>query len=75
MARSEPGRAAPTKLRKETREWLTNKTIPNVREIAKNLEAAGEDVTDLREAIDELEAILRDGPERVPARSSAKAEA
>jgi len=57
-------RAAPTNLRKETRDWLTEKTIPTVREIARDLESAGEDVRDLIEAIDELEMILRDGPRR-----------
>ena len=64
MTRRRPSQAAPTKLRKETREWLTEKTIPNVRAIAKDLENAGEDVRDLVAAIDELEAILRDGPRK-----------
>jgi hypothetical protein len=64
MARKGPSRPAPTKLRKETRDWLTQKTIPNVRAIARDLENAGEDVRDLVAAIDELEAILRDGPRR-----------
>jgi len=43
---------------------LTEKTIPNVRAIAKDLENAGEDVHDLVAAIDELEAILKDGPRK-----------
>ena len=64
MTRKGPPRAAPTNLRKETRDWLTQKTIPTVREIARDLENAGEDVRDLIEAIDELEMILRDGPRR-----------
>ncbi len=64
MTRRRPTRAAPTKLRKETRKWLTEKTIPNVRAIAKDLENAGEDVRDLVAAIDELETILRDGPRK-----------
>ena len=64
MTRRRPTKAAPTKLRKETREWLTEKTIPNVRAIAKHLENAGEDVRDLVAAIDELVAILRDGPRK-----------
>jgi hypothetical protein len=64
MTQNEPARAAPTNLRKETRDWLTEKTIPTVREIARDLENAGEDVRDLIEAIDELERILRDGPRR-----------
>ena len=62
MARKALERRAPTELRKETRDWLANKTIPNVREIARDLENAGEDVHDLVEAIDELEAILKEGP-------------
>jgi hypothetical protein len=64
MALRGPGKAAPAKLRKETREWLTKKTIPNVREIARDLENAGEDVRDLIAAIDELETILREGPRK-----------
>jgi hypothetical protein len=43
---------------------LTKKTIPNVREIARDLENAGEDVQDLIAAIDELETILREGPRK-----------
>ena len=64
MTRKGPARAAPANLSKETRDWLTNKTIPTVREIARDLENAGEDVRDLIEAINELEMILRDGPRR-----------
>ena len=64
MTQKGPARAAPTNLRKETRDWLTQKTIPTVREIARDLENAGEDVRDLIEAIDELERILREGPRR-----------
>jgi len=64
MARRGLGRAAPANLRKETREWLTKKTIPNVREIARDLENAGEDVRDLLAAIAELETILREGPRK-----------
>ena len=64
MTRRGPPRAAPANLRKETRDWLTQKTIPTVREIARDLENAGEDVRDLIEAINELEMILRDGPRR-----------
>jgi len=65
----------PAKLRRETREWLATRTIPNVREIAKDLENAGEDVHDLLAAIDELEAILKEGPAKSTGRSAAKAEA
>jgi len=64
MTQKGPPRAAPANLKKETRDWLTQKTIPTVREIARDLENAGEDVRDLIEAIDELEMILRDGPRR-----------
>ena len=67
MARKALERRAPTELRKETRDWLANKTIPNVREIARDLENAGEDVRDLFKAIDELETLLRKG---TPARSA-----
>ena len=42
------------RLRKKTRDWLANKTIPNVREIARDLENAGEDVRDLFKGIDDL---------------------
>jgi hypothetical protein len=51
------------------------KTIPNVREIARDLENAGEDVADLLDAVDELEALLREGPGRASPRTPAKAEA
>jgi hypothetical protein len=74
MANSKP-RVRRATLRKETREWLTKKTIPNVREIARDLEDAGEDVTDLFEAIDELEALLREGPRRAPPKATSTAEA
>ncbi len=67
-------RAAPTNLRKETRDWLTEKTIPTVREIARDLENAGEDVRDLIEAIDELERILRERPPAKRVRSAVRTE-
>jgi len=75
MANKVPERVEPAKLRRETREWLATRTIPNVREIAKDLENAGEDVHDLLAAIDELEAILKEGPAKSTGRSAAKAEA
>ena len=75
MAHKGPERVEPAKLRKETRDWLANKTIPNVREIARDLENAGEDVQDLLAAIDELEKLLREGPEPPRSRSPANAEA
>ncbi|TLZ72661.1 MAG: hypothetical protein E6K06_04285 [Methanobacteriota archaeon] len=62
MSRTPEKRLEPTKLRKETRDWLTKKTIPHAREIAKELEDAGEDVHDLLAAIDELEALVQEGP-------------
>ena len=64
MTRKGPIRAAPTNLSKETRDWLTETTIPIVREITRDLENAGEDVQDLVAAINELERILRDEPRR-----------
>ena len=74
MSRTPKGRLGPTKLRKETRDWLTNKTIPHAREIARELEDAGEDVHDLLAAIDELEALVEEGPAR-NAKRAEKAEA
>jgi len=67
MARKALEPLAPMELRKETREWLAHKTIPNVREIARDLENAGEDVRDLVKAIDELEGLVRKG---APTRSA-----
>jgi len=64
MARRGVERPKPTKLRKETREWLTKQTIPNARRIARDLENEGEDVHDLLAAIDELEALLKEGSNR-----------
>ena len=63
MTQSKGARPEPTKLRKETRDYLANQTIPNVREIARDLENAGEDVSDLIAAIEELEELLGDGPQ------------
>ena len=42
-------------LRKETKEWFATHTIPDVREIAEDLENAGEDVGELLKALDDLE--------------------
>ncbi len=50
------------------------KTIPGARQIARDLENAGEDVHDLLAAIDELEALLDEGPAKA-AKRAAKAEA
>jgi hypothetical protein len=74
MARTPEERVEPTKLRKETRDWLIKKTIPHAREIAQELENAGEDVHDLLAAIDELEALVEEGPIK-PVKRTAKAEA
>ena len=65
--------ADPGRLRKETREWLTHNTIPNLREIAIDLENTGEDVGDLLEAIDELEALVKAGPGKQATRAKAEA--
>lgn len=65
--------ADPGTLRKETRDWLTRNTIPNLREIATDLENTGEDVGDLVEAINELEAAVRSdaGPRSARGKSEA----
>lgn len=72
MAHKGPERGTEPRLRRETRDWLANKTIPNVREIARDLENAGEDVRDLVKAIGELEALLKEG---TPARQARIAKA
>lgn len=62
------------KMRKETREWLAAHTLEDVRGIAHDLENAGEDVSELVDAINELEALVNAGPGRAHA-ATAKAEA
>ncbi len=74
MAHKATERVDPVKLRKETREWLATRTIPHAREIAADLENAGEDVHDLLAAIDELESLVNVKPPR-SGRTSEKAEA
>ncbi len=64
----------PVQLRKETREWLTAHTIHDVRGIADDLENAGEDVTKLVDAINDLEALVKE-PVNGVHHSRAKAEA
>jgi hypothetical protein len=59
MPRRKPERVAMEQVRKETREWIQTKTIPTLRDIAKDLENAGEDVHDLLQSIDELEGLVR----------------
>ena len=73
MAHKAPERVELTELRKETRDWLANKTIPNVREIARDLENAGEDVHDLLAAIEDLEALLKSGSGNHATREKAQA--
>ena len=48
-------------MRRETCEWLEEHTIHDVRAIAKDLENAGEDVSELVDAINDLEAVVRSG--------------
>ncbi len=62
------------KMRKETREWLAEHTLEDVRGIARDLENAGEDVSELVDAINELEALVSTGPGR-SRHEAAKAEA
>ncbi len=64
----------PIQMRKETREWLATHTLEDVRTIARDLENAGEDVSDLVDAINELEALVNTGPGRAR-HEAAKAEA
>lgn len=75
MDRKASERRVPNMLRKEVRDWLANRTIPNVREVAQDLEDAGEDVRDLVKAIDELEALLDERPMTAPQRGEAKGSA
>jgi hypothetical protein len=62
-------------LRQETREWLNAHTLADVRSIAHDLENQGEDVSDLIDAINELDAIVNTDPTRTAHRGTAKAEA
>lgn len=62
--------ADPVEIRKQTREWLSAHTIRDARGVARDLENAGEDVSELLEAIDELESLISPGrlrDSRVPA--------
>lgn len=61
-------------MRKQTREWLAAHTLEDVRGIARDLENAGEDVSELVDAINELEALVNTGPTR-SRHEAAKAEA
>ncbi len=71
---SKKGPVDPVKMRKETREWLAAHTLEDVRGIARDLENAGEDVSDLVDAINELEDLVNAGPSR-SRHAAAKAEA
>ncbi len=62
------------KMRKETREWLAEHTLADVRSIARDLENAGENVSELVDAINELDALVNDSTTRA-SRGTAKAEA
>lgn len=64
----------PAKLRKETAEWLSAHTIEDVRGIARDLENAGEDVSELVDAINELDAIVNESTNRMR-HDAARAEA
>ena len=75
MTKRESEHADPARLRKETREWLATRTIPNVREVARDLENAGEDVHDLMAAIDELESLVRGARTKPRKRAVAKSHA
>ncbi len=71
MARKRP--IDPVKLRRETAEWLEQHTIADVRSIARDLENAGEDVSELVDAINELDALVNESTNRLR-HENAKAE-
>ena len=75
MTKKTPERLDPVKLRKETREWIANRTIPTARAVARDLENAGEDVHDLVAAIEELESLVKHRVSKGSERSAAKAAA
>ncbi len=75
MTKHESEHVNPVRLRKDTREWLATRTIPNVREVARDLENAGEDVHDLMAAIDELESLVRGARTKPRKRAVAKSHA
>jgi hypothetical protein len=61
-------------MRKETRDWLAEHTLVEVRGIVRDLENSGEDVSELVEAINELDALVNESTSQLR-RGSAKAEA
>lgn len=73
MSRKRP--TNPYELRERTREWLERHTLQDVRSIAKDLSNAGEDVSELVDAINELEAAIRPEPTKSAHREEASAEA
>lgn len=72
MAKKQP--IDPVKLRRETAAWLEQHTLAEVRGIARDLENAGEDVSELVDAINELDALVNESTNRVR-HEAAKAEA
>ncbi len=72
MAKKQP--IDPVKLRRETAAWLGQHTLAEVRGIARDLENAGEDVSELVDAINELDALVNESTNRVR-HEAAKAEA
>ncbi len=64
----------PVKMRRETAEWLAAHTLEDVRGIARDLENAGEDVSELVDAINELDALVNESTNRMR-QGAAKAEA
>ncbi len=72
MARKRP--IDPIKMRRETAEWLEEHTLADVRTIARELENAGEDASELVDAINELDALVNQSTTRMR-REAGKAEA
>lgn len=71
---SKKGPIDPIKMRRETRDWLAEHTLADVRGIARDLENAGEDVSELVDAINELDALVNESTTQLR-RGAAKAEA
>ena len=64
----------PVKMRKQTRDWLAEHTLVEVRGIVRDLENAGEDVSELVEAINALDALVNESTSELR-HGAAKAEA
>lgn len=71
---SKKGPIDPIKMRKETRDWLEEHTLREVRGIVRDLENAGEDVGELVDAINELDALVNESTTQLR-RGATKAEA